>query len=327
MSFISEQLDSKIGRRNLLQMGAYAGAALLGGGALAGCGGSDSHHSSGGSSSTDAAVLNFALNLEYLEAEYYLLGTTGTGLTADETTGSGTAGATTVKANPRVTFNTDAYRQYSVEIATDEHTHVTFLRGALNGGQVAKPAIDLEAVFNVLYRLALGKPATSTETFDPFNDELSFLVGAFIFEDVGVTAYHGGSTLISNKDYLSAAAGILGVEAYHAGIIRTILAGRGNDPVPGASGTPSVFTMVNAISALRDSVDNNFDTSGAGKYSMTTDDQGIGTAGNLNLVPTDANSIAFSRTTTQVLNIVYGNAMSPPAAGGFFPAGMNGAIR
>jgi hypothetical protein len=53
-------------------------------------------------------------------------------------------------------------------------------------------------------------------------------------------------------------------------------------------------------------------------------DQGLRLKGKQNLVPADQSSIAFSRTTREVLNIAYGNIDG--SSGLFFPAGLNGAI-
>jgi hypothetical protein len=248
----------------------------------------------------DNDILNFALNLEYLEAEFYLRAVTGSGLPSTDTTGVGTQG--TVTGGSKVPFKNPTLAQFAAEIAGDEEKHVLFLRETLGSLAVAEPQIDLVNSFNTLARAA--GVVSQTGTFNPFLNETNFLLGAFVFEDVGVTAYHGAATLFSSTAtgiaYLAAAAGILAVEAYHASEIRVLCY------------LDHLFQPVQRISALR------------AELSGANDDQGIVLNGQANIVPADSNAIAFSRTTSQVLNIVYGGVNS--CSGLFFPNGVNGTI-
>jgi hypothetical protein len=262
---------------------------------------------------TDADVLNFALNLEYLEAQFYAFAANGTGLASSQLTGTGTQGAVT--GGRQVTFTDPVVARYAQEIAADEAAHVAFLRTALGTSAVAQPAINISGDANGAFTAAARAAGvvSSTGTFDPYASDENFLLGAYIFEDVGVTAYKGASPLISNKTFLQAAAGILAVEAYHAAMVRGALYAKGMQ-------TPALITAAGQISDARDSLDGSTDL-----------DQGIAAqtiSGQLvsNIVPLDSNGIAFSRTPGQVLNIVYLNRASV-TLGGFFPAGVNGNVR
>lgn len=271
----------------------------------------------------DVAVLNFALNLEYLEAAFYLA---AVGRLQELTVAGGDASKVALPA-AFVASSTNGVgiaslsapgRAYATEIANDEIAHVKFLRKALGGAAVAQPRLDLDAAFKGAGNAASNGAITG---FDPFANELFFLHGSFIFEDVGVTAYKGAAPLLTNAGTLEAAAGILAVEAYHAGIIRTLLYQQ-KDVVAAAGLT--VQQIVQAISNLRDAVDGTTDldqgiVGGAGNPSFVAN-------GSANLVPTDADSIAFSRTPRQVLNIVYLDTAGTATKGGFFPDGLNGAI-
>ena len=292
---INRSAENETDRRLFLKSAGVAGLGVVGAGAL----GSMSAAPAQAAGISDGAVLNFALNLEYLEAEFYQYAAFGTGLSDKMTSGKGKKGG--VKGGRQVNFATPAIKKYAEEIAKDELDHVNFLRKALGSAKVARPAINIQESFTAAATAAgLIQPG---QTFDPYADENSFLLAAFVFEDVGVTAYKGAAPLISNKTYLEAAAGILAVEAYHAGIVRSALYSKG------------LQDAAQAISDARDSLD--------GKSNK---DQGIGSAaGNANLVPTDKNGIAYSRSAGQVLNVVYLNPKSV-TKGGFFPRGVNGVI-
>jgi hypothetical protein len=290
-------------RRRFLQRAGIAGAAVVGAGAF----GLGQHSADAALSTsfgakghrkhvTDDDILNFALNLEYLEAEYYLRATTGSGLAASLTTGTGTQG--TVTGGAQVTFTDPVIQGIAQQLATQELDHVVLLRTVLGKAAVAEPAINFTTAFNTL-ATAAGL-ITAGQTFDPFANQDDFLLGAFVFEDVGVTAYHGAAPYIVKDAYLEAAAGILAVEAYHAGGIRTELFSLGQT-------TAALITAANAISGVRASADG---SGGAGN------DGPLVANGAFILAPVDANGVAYARTFQEVINI----------ASAFFPNKMNGVI-
>jgi hypothetical protein len=242
---------------------------------------------------TDTDYLNFALNLEYLEASFYLIAATGSGLSAADT-GSG---AGTVTGGAQVPFASMIQQEYAYEIAQDELNHVRFLRSALGSAAVPMPQIDLVNSFN-----AAASAAGIGSSFNPFSSFDAFLVGAFVFEDVGVTAYNGAAPLLTSTTYLGAAAGIMAVEAYHAAEIRTLILQAGS----------AYVGYANQISALRGKLGGGNETALSATSIVACD-------------PT--NAIAYSRTPNQVAAIVYANNDGNVMSGGFFPNGLNGNIK
>ncbi len=133
-------------------------------------------------------VLNFALTLEYLEAEYYQKGLAASGL---------------IPAQTRPIFQ---------QISKHEDAHVALLKSVLGASAVAKPTFDF----------------TSKGTFAPFTDYPTFLALSQGFEDTGVRAYKGqAAKLMENDAILTTALQIHSVEARHAAQVRR-LRGPGN---------------------------------------------------------------------------------------------------
>jgi hypothetical protein len=179
--------------------------------------------------SGDTDILNFALNLEFLEAEAFSVATTGRRL-ADAgvaTNGIGTAGATV--GGSQVAFDA-RLSTVMQQLAFDEQTHIRLLQQALGSLAVAKPAINLGA---------LGSGFASVN---------EFLVMAHQLESVGTSAYIGAGPLISSKSILTTSTAIVGTEGQHLGVLRYLLFERGlqvpqrdplDVPLPGATTGPN----------------------------------------------------------------------------------------
>jgi hypothetical protein len=204
-ALLENVIENAPNRRAFLAKVGIASAALAGTSQLG------KAQSSSGPSDFD--ILNFALNLEYVESEFYTVATTG--MTIEQLgigiTGSGNPGPTT--GGSLVNFGSSnsqiAYSKIADEIAFDERAHVSFIRAALIGAgvmPVAKPAINLAAA-------GIG-----------FGGITDFLQLARIFEDIGVTAYAGAAPLISSKAILGYAARIAQTEAEHSSSIRLQMA-------------------------------------------------------------------------------------------------------
>ncbi|MBB6018263.1 ferritin-like domain-containing protein [Deinococcus radiopugnans] len=141
----------------------------------------------------DIEILNYALLLEYLEAEFYLNFSEKGALRSKLT-------------NARV-------KQYADQIYAHEKAHVDFLvKTITDAGEKAIPKPDID------FTPLLTNPDKSPKTI---NDEL-FLALAATFEPIGVRAYLGQADKILTAGYLTAAASVLAVEANHASGIQEL---------------------------------------------------------------------------------------------------------
>ncbi len=181
-----------LARRNFLKNVGLASAGVAAGAIIQGCSDGSKTHAQ---AVPETDVLNFALNLEYLEGEFYSKTVNGVYLDS-----SVTGGTSTATGGAKVTFTDAATAAIAAEIAADEALHIKFLRTALGGMAVAEPVINLDAVGVI-------------------NTQALFLLASRALEDTGVSAYSGAATLLTGNN-LQAAAQILATEAYHAGNIR-----------------------------------------------------------------------------------------------------------
>jgi hypothetical protein len=269
---------------------------------------------------TDKDILQFALNLEYLEAEFYAYSAWGQGVY--ETNATLTGNGSLPYGGKQAILSQQAYN-FAEVLALHEFSHITVIRDLLGDSALPEPYIDIGApgAWTTFFQAVFN---SSTLMYDPYADDLSWLCAGYVLPYVGELAYVGSNPLFNTtwgKEFL---AGVLAIEGSQDAMFRTWLWLRQNQIVP--QSRQSVANTTDLISKLRNTLD--------GTYPTQIDDRGLLVARNNGsyhmtsqeiLVVNPTSGLAYARTAEQTIQIIYGTGdASKP--GGFFPNGCVGRI-
>ncbi|MDQ1157215.1 hypothetical protein QE385_001542 [Sphingomonas sp. SORGH_AS 950] len=290
-------------------------ATVLAGVAIAGTVGSASAQTA---SSVDTAPLQFALNLHYLSTNMLQLAIYGKDrqlpaqyIRGGETLDQPGVSATSAKQVSFPTGTRDIQSRIR-EIADSLWFRTLLLRSLLRADAPAQTQIDMSAErFTAMFRMA-GAIGTD-ESFDPYASPLNLALAAETILAVQATALSGLLSQYTNSIVRAAMVSMASTAATDVTTVRTIL-------MAAAPARPELMTMVDRMAAWRNGIDGS-----------TITDRGMSPVlinGQMTtrLGLTDDDGLHLMRTPGQALNVLF---MTSGAAtqGGFFPTGINGAIR
>ncbi|XP_022155238.1 desiccation-related protein PCC13-62 [Momordica charantia] len=263
---------------------------------------------------SDVDLIEFPLNLEYLEAEFFLYASLGYGLDKVDPNltmgGPPPIGARRAKLSPFV-------RDIILQFAYQEVGHVRAIKATVKG--FPRPLMDLSSKsFAKVMDLAFGRPLDPP--FDPYANTLNYLLASYLIPYVGLTGYVGANPNLESPRPKELVAGLLGVESGQDAMIRALLYEHAAKKVEPYGVTVGEFTQL--ISNLRDKL-------GCGGVK----DEGIvvpkeeGAEGKIsgNVLAGDQYSLSYGRTPEEILRIVYGTG-DEHFPGGFYPKGAHGRI-
>ncbi|RAL52059.1 hypothetical protein DM860_016557 [Cuscuta australis] len=263
---------------------------------------------------SDVDMLEFPLNLEYLEAEFFLWGALGHGIDRFDpglsSGGPSPVGVTAAKLSPLV-------RDIIAQFGFQEVGHLRAIKETVPG--FARPLLNLsKEAFGTVMDNAFGRPLRPP--FDPYASDINFLIASYVVPYVGLTGYVGANPKLRSATAKRLVAGLLGVESGQDAVLRTLLYERKKEVVAPYGMTVAEFT--GHISGLRNKL---------GKKGMK--DEGLivarteGPEGKTsgNILAGDQHSLAYDRTPEEILRIVYGTGKENKP-GGFYPKGGDGKI-
>ncbi|KAK1385563.1 Desiccation-related protein PCC13-62 [Heracleum sosnowskyi] len=263
---------------------------------------------------SDIDLLEFPLNLEYFEAEFFLWGALGYGLDVVDPSltkgGPPPVGPKRAKLSPLI-------RDVIAQFAYQEIGHLRAIKNTVRG--FPRPLLNLTAEsFAKVMNSAFGRPLFPP--FNPYANEINYLLASYVIPYVGLTGYVGANAKLQSPRARRLVAGLLGVESGQDAVLRTLLYERSSRKVRPYGVSVAEFT--NRISVLRNKL------GGEGLK-----DEGLfvkkewGAEGLIrgNVLAGNKYSISYERTPEEILRIVYGGG-SESKPGGFYPKGADGSI-
>ncbi|KAK7332660.1 hypothetical protein VNO80_29415 [Phaseolus coccineus] len=263
---------------------------------------------------SDVDLLEFPLNLEYLEAEFFLYGALGYGLdkVAPDLAEGGDPpiGAKSAKLDR-------LFKDVILQFGLQEVGHLRAIKSTVKG--FPRPQLDLSSSsFAKIMDQAIGR--NLTPPFDPYANSINYLLASYVIPYVGLTGYVGANPMLQNATSRKLVAGLLGVESGQDAVIRAFLYEQKTQKVNPYGLSVGDFT--DRISTLR----NNLGNEGVKDEGLVVArEDGAESAVNGNILAGDKDSLAYSRTPEEILRIIYGTG-DEHAPGGFYPKGASGRI-
>ncbi|MED6134988.1 hypothetical protein PIB30_042086 [Stylosanthes scabra] len=257
---------------------------------------------------SDVELIEFALNLEYLEADYFLNGALGHGLdvVAPNLTGGGPPpiGARIAHLGPLV-------RDVILQFGLQEVGHLRAIKSTVRG--FPRPLLNISSE-------TFGQIIDNAFAFDPYANDINYLIATYVIPYVGLNGYVGANPLLQSVTAKKLVAGLLAAESGQDAVVRAMLYERRYEIVIPYGVTVAEFT--DRISALR----NKLGRDGLKDEGLVVPKE-LGAEGKVtgNILSLNKDSLGYPRTPPEILRIVYatGNESVP---GGFYPKGANGTI-
>ncbi|KAL9237493.1 hypothetical protein vseg_012032 [Gypsophila vaccaria] len=262
---------------------------------------------------SDIDLLEFALNIEYLEAEYFLNGALGHGL--DNKTVPKLAGRGHLPIGPRKARLDPLVNSIIYQFGLQEVGNIRAIKRVVKG--FPKPKMNLSTtIFAEAINVAFGRPLMPP--FDPYLSTLNYLIGCYMIPLLGVTTYIEMNAKVQSPKAQKLVGALLAVESGQDAVIRTLMYERRLQRVV-PYGIP-LQDFTNNLSNIR----NKLAKVGIRDEGLVVDPT-LGAEGKsaLNILSLGEDSIPYSRTPAEVLRVLYSTG-DEHRKGGFFPDGAGG---